>query len=403
MFSAAAMPFWIVLATVSARGAASSPAMPISGGRPLAATRPTATPVQTSTDQPTLLAVSAASGRRPAKVPNPAVASSRASCNRSPSRMASHATRSSIALEPADPCNVVSALGWSLIRAAAFPFLGAGASLPKPASFLSGEACRRRRVPASIRPWTSRTRPAYWVTSPTLTMVRPGGTASRAPSTPRRVPGRSRTYFGPSSCRSELVAEIPARSKVALGTGMPPLTPTTSRLARRPSPMSSMPSRRRLAQTTTSPSSNDATSSTEPIIGKAPLHAQPVQPEQHLQDQGGHGEGHGLHGRGPQAIQVTPAQLADGEASGDRQQQDGEGSEAHGASRPLLGAARVVGQAAMLVVADTECAEGGFRGGLTSDHLPFERLKPCDQLGGSLLVRGLSPRTSVSRGSRASS
>jgi hypothetical protein len=56
-----------------------------------------------------------------------------------------------------------------------------------------------------------------------------------------------------------------------------------------------------------SPSSNDATSSTEPIIGKAPSKRSPLQPEQHLKGQGGHGEGQGLQAHGSQAIQVAPA------------------------------------------------------------------------------------------------
>jgi hypothetical protein len=64
---------------VNAKGAASSPVTPSTGRRPLEATRPTATPAQTSTDQLTFLHVSASSGRRPANVPNPAATSNRAS------------------------------------------------------------------------------------------------------------------------------------------------------------------------------------------------------------------------------------------------------------------------------------------------------------------------------------
>jgi len=53
-------------------------------------------------------------------------------------------------------------------------------------------------------------------------------------------------------------------------------------------------------------------------------------------------------------------------------------------SRPLLDADRGVGQAAILVTANTRCAEDGFRGGLMSDHLPFESLKPCLKLDSSM-------------------
>jgi len=66
--------------------------------------------------------------------------------------------------------------------------------------------------------------------------------------------------------------------------------------------------------------------------------------------------------------------MADGEAGGHDQQQDRKGSEAHGVSRPPLGADRGVRQAATLVTADTRCAEDGFQGDLISDHLPFESL-----------------------------
>jgi hypothetical protein len=109
-----------------------------------------------------------------------------------------------------------------------------------------------------------------------------------------------------------------------------------------------------------------------------------LQPEQHLKDQGGHGERQGLHGHGSQAIQVTPAQLADGEAGGHDQQQDGEGSEAHGVSRPPLGADKSVGQAATLGTADTRGAADGVRRGLLSDHRPFESLQSCLKLDNSM-------------------
>src|SRR6266704_527063 len=129
-FNASATPFWSVLAAVSASGAASSPVTPSSGTRPLAVTRPSAMPTQTSSDQHTVLQVSATSGREPATVPNPAATSSRASCSRSPSRIASQATRSSVTQG---------------LRGGSGFGLGLG----------------RRAAPRTMSPWTSRNRPAY--------------------------------------------------------------------------------------------------------------------------------------------------------------------------------------------------------------------------------------------------
>src|SRR4030095_13890375 len=61
-FTASATPFCTVLAPANATGAASRPVTPSSGIRPLAATRPRATPTQTSSDHDTVLRVSARSG-----------------------------------------------------------------------------------------------------------------------------------------------------------------------------------------------------------------------------------------------------------------------------------------------------------------------------------------------------
>jgi hypothetical protein len=99
-FTASATPFCTALAAVKASGAASNPVMPSSGTRPLAATRPRATPTQTSSDHDTVLKVSARTGRGLMSLPKPAATSSRASCIRSPSRMASQATRSKVAHGP---------------------------------------------------------------------------------------------------------------------------------------------------------------------------------------------------------------------------------------------------------------------------------------------------------------
>jgi hypothetical protein len=96
-FTASATPFWTALAAVRASGAASSPVRPSSGRRPLATTRPRATPTQTSSDHDTVLRVSARRVQEFVAAPRPAATSSMVSCSKSPSRIASQATRSSVA------------------------------------------------------------------------------------------------------------------------------------------------------------------------------------------------------------------------------------------------------------------------------------------------------------------
>jgi hypothetical protein len=129
------MAFCSRLAAFSATGPASSPVTPISGRRALEAPRPSAMPVHTSTDQHTLRAASATSGRTPPTLPSPTATSSRTSWHSRPSRIASQATRSSVARTPADAVGCSAASRWEVSCAAAL--LVPGARAPSPESVIS--------------------------------------------------------------------------------------------------------------------------------------------------------------------------------------------------------------------------------------------------------------------------
>jgi hypothetical protein len=95
-----ATPCWSAREAWKAMGAAKSPNTPINGARALEAAVPRASPAQTRVDQVTLPAKSETIDSSPGKIPKPAAKSkSRASITK-PRRIASHATRRSVAPRP---------------------------------------------------------------------------------------------------------------------------------------------------------------------------------------------------------------------------------------------------------------------------------------------------------------
>src|SRR5215218_10609908 len=90
-------PLWTTREISNAAGAARKPRKPITGTRAFWTAVPTDRPTQTNNDQETFLAKSATRDFSPKKLPNPALSRSRVPSIAIPSRIASQATRRSVA------------------------------------------------------------------------------------------------------------------------------------------------------------------------------------------------------------------------------------------------------------------------------------------------------------------
>src|SRR3712207_1800670 len=108
------VPLWTTRETSNAAGAAKKPRKPVTGTRALRTAVPTERPRQTNTAQETFLAKSATMDPRLKRFPNPALSRSSVPSIAMPSRIASQATRRSVAPRFEDAAAEASWVGASL-------------------------------------------------------------------------------------------------------------------------------------------------------------------------------------------------------------------------------------------------------------------------------------------------